>query len=315
MAAEALVCLRTGQLRIRGQEPPDQADNGVKHVWVPIAEGEPYFEQKTMSRASAHERTDDGRFDRSHLAPEKAWRIGRDYLAHCIRYGFPMKVVKEHFGAGVRIMEMGCGKLIPLFRTLTCDHSAVKFYKPSKYCAVDLNSIQYHPRVDGIETAILSKCNAVDEPQKVPDWVFDMVVSFEVLEHMDKADGERFLDGMVRYARRKPEAGEGDGMILLSTPVNGGFIAKNHIYEWQRSELRRAFEKRGCEVLAEYGTFSNLRELDEAMDDTEREVWNRMSEYHSPHVLSCIFSAMHPEAARNIAWKVRVPLEAKEIAR
>jgi len=226
-----------------------------------------------------------------------------------------MKVVKEHFGAGVRIMEMGCGKEIPLFRTLTCDHSAVKHYKPSQYCAVDLNQIKYRPRVSGIETKILSKTNAVDEPEKVPDWTFDVVISFEVLEHMDKPDGERFLDGMVRYARRKPEREDGaDGMILLSTPVNGGFIAKNHIYEWQRSELRRAFEKRGCEVMEEYGTFSNLRNLFRAMDDKEIEIWNRLANYHSPHTLSCVFSAMHPEAARNIAWKVRVPADAKEIA-
>ena len=205
-------------------------------------------------------------------------------------------------------MEMGCGKMIPLFRTLTCDHSAVKYYKPSLYVAADLNTIKYRPKITGCKTVILPKTNIVDDTDKVPDEVFDMVVSFEVLEHMDKPDGERFLDAMVNFARRKCDREDKPGMIVLSTPVNGGKIAKNHIYEWHRAELRRAFESRGCNVLGEYGTFSNLRDLERAMDDTEIEVWNRMVDYHSPHVLSCIFSAMHPEAARNIAWKVEVPV-------
>lgn len=300
---EGLVCLRTGQLAIKGNEPP--TTNGVEHMWVPVQEGEPYFQQYVGSAAIPRERTDDG-FDKSHLSPEKAWRIGRDYLAHCIRYGFPMKVIKEHHGAGARILEMGCGKEIPLFRTLTCDHSAVKYYKPSVYVAADLNEIQYRPRINGCETTILPKTNIIHDVDKVPDVAFDFVVSFEVLEHMGKKDGLKFLEAMVNFARRKPDREGKPAIILLSTPVNGGKIAKNHIYEWQRSELRRAFEKLGGNVLEEYGTFSNLRDLERAMDDTEREVWNRMAAYHSPHVLSCIFSAMHPEAARNIAWKVEV---------
>jgi hypothetical protein len=275
-------------------------------MWVPIIEGEPMFVQNVGSTSNPHDRTDDGRFDRSHLSPERAYRIGRDYLAHCIRYGFPMKVIKEHFGAGVRILEMGCGKEIPLFRTLTCDHSATKYYKPSQYCGVDLNPIKYHPRVTGIESKVLSRVNCVTEPEKVPDWTFDLVLSFEVVEHMDKPDGDRFLDAMVTFAKRKVDREGKPGMILLSTPVNNGTIAKNHIYEWRRSELERAWTRRGCRVLEQYGTFSNLRDLFAAMDDTEIEVWNRMAAYHSPNTLSCVFSAMHPEAARNVAWKIEV---------
>lgn len=304
--AEGLICLRTGKVALRGSE---SLVDVVDPQWVPLIEGEPYFTQNVRSRAVAHERTDDGRFDRSHLSPENAWRIGRDYLAHCIRYGFPMKIVKEHFGPGVRILEMGCGKEIPLFRTLTCDHSATTYYKPSLYVAADLNKIKYRPKVNGIETIILPETNIVEQPEKVPDdKIFDLVVSFEVLEHMDKRpDGDRFLDSMVSFARRKVDAEGKPGMILLSTPVNGGHIAKNHIYEWQMSELERAWIKRGCKVLAKYGTFANLYDLVPVLTDAERECWNQLAEYHAPHTLSCLFSANHPEVARNIAWKVEVP--------
>ena len=302
-----LVCVRTGTLHLRGTDPPKVTD-GIHHMWLPVEEGEPYFLQNVGSTAEARGRSDDGRFDQTHLSPDKAWRIGRDYLAHCIRYGFPMKVIKEHFGPGARIMEMGCGKEIPLFRTLTCDHSAVKYYKPKVYVAADLNEIMYRPHITGCDTTILARTNIVDDKDKVPDVVFDLIVSFEVLEHMDKPDGLKFLDAMFEFARRKVDREGEPGMILLSTPVNGGKIAKNHIYEWQQSELRRAFEQRGGKILEEYGTFSNLRDLARAMDDAETEIWNRLAKYHSPHTLSCIFSALHPDYARNIAWKVEVPV-------
>jgi hypothetical protein len=297
-----LICLKTGRLSTDTDANVDSED----HMWVPISEGEPYFAQIVGSDSEPADRTDDGRFDRSHLSPENAWRIGRDYLAHCIRYGFPMKVIKEHFGAGVRILEMGCGKELPLFRTLTCDHSATKYYKPSVYVGADLNEIKYHPKVSGIDTTILQRTNIVDNRERVPNVPFDVVTSFEVIEHMDKADGQRFLDGMFDFARRKPTQENKASIILLSTPVNNGRIAKNHIYEWHRGELRRALEDRGGVVVGEYGTFSNIIALERVLTPIEREVWNSLCSYHSPHVLSSIFSANHPEVARNIAWKVEV---------
>lgn len=296
-----MICLRTGKL----SDDPDRPSDGM---WIPIEDAEPHYEQRVMSRASAHDRTDDGRFDRSHLSPEKAYRIGRDYLAHCIRYGWPMKVIKDRFGPGARIIEFGCGKELPMFRTLTCDHSAITHYKPSRYVGVDLNPVKYNPKVNGIESTILGRTNCVTEFDQIPDEVFDMVTSFEVIEHMGKFDGEEFLDAMFKVARRVPERENKPGLILLSTPVNGGTIAKNHVYEYGRSEMRRMFERRGGVIVGEFATFSNIRALLGELTDEEVVVWNRLTDYHSPDVLTAVFSALHPEVGRNIAWLVEVPV-------
>ena len=301
---KVLMCLRTGKVFWSDGLPEDIADL----LLMPVVAAEPYYTQITRSAATPRERTEDGRYDRSHLSPEHAWRLGRDYLAHCLRYGWPMEVIRQKFGAGVRILEMGCGKELPLFRALTCDHSAMTHYKPSLYVGADLNDIKYRPVVTGIRSVILPNTNVIDDPSSVPDDPFDVVITFEVLEHMDKPDGLRFLDAVVEYASRRPKREGKPGTILLSTPVNNGMIAKNHVYEWTRSELRRAWWRRGCMVVAEYGTFTNIIDLMEVLTAEERVVWNRMVSYHSPHTLSCFFATCHPEVARNIAWHVEVPV-------
>ena len=296
--SDILMCIKTGKVFLPGEVPKDTT--GL--MLTTVEEAEPHYEQRTRSRSPREGR----RFDNTHLSPEKANRLGRDYIAHAFRYGWPMNVVREYIGAGATILEMGCGSEIPFFRALTCDHSAVKYYKPKCFVAADLNRIKYHPQVTGCRSIILGECNIVDNPEKIPSDVdpFDLIVSFEVIEHMGKNDGETFLDSMFRFARRGRT--EGRCLLAVSTPVNDGFIARNHVYEWRRSELRRAFEKRGGKVIGEYGMFSNLRPLMRALSPEERAVWNSMADFHNPHTLSCVFSVPHPEVARNIAWLVEV---------
>lgn len=295
-----MACIKTGMIFSPGDDVPRDA------MLVPIAEAEPYYEQMTRSAASPLERTADGRFDKSSLTPDRAYRLGRDYFAHCLRYGWPMTLVRQHIGPGGRILDVGCGAEIPLFRALTCDHSSITYYKPSLYVAVDLNPIKYRPQITGCESHIIENYVPGTLHPMLDGPTFDLVVCFEALEHMDKPDGELFLDGLVEKAGRRRNEGK-PGIIALSTPVNGGAIAKNHIYEWKRSELRRAFWRRGCTVKAEYGTFANLSELTRVLTAEERRVWNSLVAYHSPHTLTGIFATRHPEAARNIAWHVEVP--------
>lgn len=293
-----VLSVETGKIYRKGDVIPDG------ETLLPIVDAEPHYEQYVRSRAGAREDRD---FDTTHLSPENSWGIGRDYIAHALRYGWPMNVIREHLQAGARILEMGCGAEIPMFRTLCGDASAVKYYKPSVYCGADLNKVRYKPNTKGCETIILEETNIVTNPEAVPEhaFPFDLIVSFEVIEHMDKVPhGDIFLDQMFRFARQGPAGTR--CLLLVSTPVNDGQIARNHIYEWRRNELHMGFARRGGKVLRQFGMYSNLRPLLKALTPAEIEVWNSMADFHSPHMLSCFFSVNHPEVARNIAWLVEV---------
>ena len=293
----------SGQLfSLETEIPEDERE----HV-LAVVDAEPYFEQVTRSSAEAIGRVEGGRFDTTHLSPEQTYRIGRDYIAHALRYGWPMRVVRENVGPGARILEMGAGTELPALRTMLMDHSAVSDYKPAVYVAADLNPFRYRPHVGGVDIRLLDRTNLVTHPERVPaDINFDLVFSFEVIEHMDKPDGEKFLDSLFEFAKRKPEREGGKSIILLSTPVNNGLIAKNHIYEWHRHELARAIMKRGGVILAQHGMYANVRDLLSKLSTEEIKIWNKLAKFHSPHMLSCLFASTHPDCARNIAWHIEV---------
>ena len=279
---------------------------------LPALEAEPYYEQYRSTTALPQERTADGKFDKSSLDPERRYRLNRDYVAHALRYGWPMRVLRANYGAGATIAELGCGADLPMFRTMVMDLSATSYYKPKRYVGVDLNKIRYKPQVSGINSVYLENTNLLRSPEVLPDWDYDLIISFEVLEHMGKEDGLQFLEIAVNLAktsvRRKLEAGQKKPtcMILLSTPVGNGLTPKNHIYEWKRSELQRAWNHLGVRIAAQFGMFSNLTELQSELTEAEWQVFRRLTRFHSPETLVSMFSCLHPSVARNIAWEIVV---------
>ncbi|MBJ20275.1 MAG: hypothetical protein CL933_12770 [Deltaproteobacteria bacterium] len=69
------------------------------------------------------------------------------------------------------------------------------------------------------------------------DEAFDLVVSFQVIEHL--ADPTNFLDALARPLRT-------DGVALLSTPNRTNSDGENpfHLHEYEREELRTLLETR-----------------------------------------------------------------------
>ncbi|HVR05893.1 MAG TPA: methyltransferase domain-containing protein [Solirubrobacteraceae bacterium] len=70
-----------------------------------------------------------------------------------------------------------------------------------------------------------------------PAGSFDLVVCFEVIEHVDEQD--RVLDELARVLRP-------DGLLLISSPNRGHYVPGNphHRHEYVPAELRAALERR-----------------------------------------------------------------------
>ena len=84
---------------------------------------------------------------------------------------------------------------------------------------------------------------------------FDLVVSFETIEHMNKTDGDAFLQ-RIRAALRK------HGTFIISTPINrsGKKINVNeyHLREYDEAEFMKKLVKNGFTIIDMYGQGSSF---------------------------------------------------------
>ena len=89
-------------------------------------------------------------YDKTHLDIYDAYQQGlihRDYIAHCHRWSFIVNYLEKRDRRykgderykHTRILDVGCGKQVPLFRTLCANRlSGVE-----SYTGVDVNNLQY----------------------------------------------------------------------------------------------------------------------------------------------------------------------------
>lgn len=230
------------------------------------------------------------RFDKTQCrAPQYERIVHRDYLAHCMRWSWAARLIKMN----QRVLDVGCGQDAPLAKVL----SGTNFvHGKSQYVGVDLNkSVRGHgktwceviPEFDFTE-----RCGELG--------TFDVVVNFEVIEHMEPVDGARLLIAMKSCLAAS-------GQIFLSTPVLDPVIgqAANHIHEYGIAELKSLIEECGLEVVKRYGTFASYNPLKKSLTPEHRKVYEELREFHGDDLMSCFLSPLYPDAARNNFWVLR----------
>jgi len=92
-----------------------------------------------------------------------------------------MSIWKRFKGKGIKILDAGCGK-----------HSFMsEVIKSQKFDVVGLDI--FEPNVREVKSHEIYRDVLVGDVRKLPfkDKEFDLSVSVEVLEHLDKEDGER----------------------------------------------------------------------------------------------------------------------------
>lgn len=214
-------------------------------------------------------------------------RVHRDYAAHFFRWGFAHRYIRM----GMKVMDVGCGVDQPLPRILTDKMSHV----PKLYVGVD-----FDPRIkQRWQFAWLKVQGGFDFTRKwktlAKDGPFDVIMNFEVIEHMHKASGRKLLAGMHGLLK------EG-GKVLLSTPCyDGRRMAQNHIHEYTIPELQKEIVKAGFEIVARYGTFMDVKELKKA-NAIHQAVAKELRGYYGDEVLSCFLAPLYPDQCRNNLW-------------
>jgi len=230
------------------------------------------------------------RFDKTALTHKSHGEfVHRDYLAHCLRWGWAAKMIK----LGQSVLDVGCGVEAPLAVVL----SNTNFVHGGQYVGVDMNRKIRQGGGRGW-------CRVIPEFDFTARYkelgLFDIVTNFEVIEHMPKTDGPVLLRAMRECL--KP-----GGRLLLSTPVFNGKAARNHTgpegpREYTVRELQEAIESSGLRVVERRGTFASYHPIKKVLTPAHLEVYEELREFFGDDLMACFLAPLYPDASRNCFW-------------
>lgn len=242
--------------------------------------------------------------DKTYLSIDNAEERGflhRDYIAHCFRWSHVIKFLQQqHRFQSARILDLGCGKEVPLLKTMYTSKMA-----PLSYTGLDYNQI---PMTDCIEKA-MNKCSEAElishydisedlENKINPEAT--VVTSFEVFEHMTPG---KLLKLLYRMSSSLNEAAD----IFISTPNFNGSAAANHHNEMTQDFLSELFEAFGFKIIEKYGTFASQKDyMNELRKDGYEDLFNRLSQYYDSNCLAVMFAPLYPDYSRNVMWHLKI---------
>ena len=249
-------------------------------------------------------------FDRTDLDIPKALERGmihRDYVAHCFRWSY----VKKFLSAGdktwgypvdntghyyrknnAHILDVGCGEDLMLYKTLNSTRMI-----PQSYTGVDINKLITPKGFEGsrLKPTLLGETDfcSIEHLDTQPN----IVVSFEVLEHVPNEYAREMIKHMYKLS-------SDNAYMIISTPVLSEKygMAKNHINEMTRAELKTFIENAGWNIEENFGTFAGQYDMFKFMTKEDQELYNRISKYYDSAVMSTIFAPLYPEHSRNNIW-------------
>jgi len=230
--------------------------------------------------------------------------LGRDYSAHFFRWSFARRFI----GLKDNVIEVGCGEDRPLSKILTGGAAP----HVNTYVGVDINKLKTS---NSQRLTFIGEFNFVErwkEALKLRPEGYDVVVNYEVIEHMAVEHGAAMLKAFFQVL--KP-----GGKLLLSTPCyDGKRHAANHIHEFTVPELQGYIEKAGFVIEQRYGTFMDIKhigkpasQLDPELTKAILKVHKELESYYDNDALSCLFAPIYPNQARNNLWVCTKPADGK----
>lgn len=248
------------------------------------------------------------------LAEERGL-IHRDYIAHCFRWSHVVKFLnQQHRYKDARVLDVGCGKEMPLAKTLY-----VNKMTPFHYVGVDVNEFDVPAMLEGkkIPIKIWTKTDfcALDEedvglPSSNGYALPNILTSFEVLEHVTPEHCRRMLQHFQKLTSP-------DCHFFISTPCWNGSAAENHINEMTFAALGALIEDLGFNIEGVYGTFASISDYESELSAVStydrvtgsalppvdlRNIFSALRNYYDTNALSTIFAPLFPDKSRNALW-------------
>lgn len=249
------------------------------------------------------------KIDTTYLSCENAEHRGfihRDYIAHCLRWSHVVKqLTKGKLYERATIVDVGCGREVPLAKTLYSSRLIV-----SRYCAIDYGPIPEDSRaifgtgkfpIEFYEKTDFVKWADNEEPSHFAD----VVTCFEVLEHVEPKHMLEMLQGIKLVM--KPNA-----TAYISTPCwDVVSCAANHVNEMRYEALGAVLEAAGFVIKNVYGTFASIKDYEPYMDAGHREAFNDLRDYYDVNFLACVFAPFYPQYSRNCLWELGLQSESE----
>ena len=221
----------------------------------------------------------------------------RDQFAHYLRWTHVLKRVR----LGDKVLDFGCGTSMNLAEVFYRNR-----FKCERYLGLDIRKPNKKGdkllEKDWINFATHDLVNDEIAQLYPEDW--NLITSFEVIEHIGKQNADSFLQN-IRSCCNK------DTLVLISTPVYDEKVgaAANHIIngeicEFAYDELKDLLEKYFT-IEEVYGTFASQRDYKPEMNEAQTEVYNALSKYYDANLISNLMAPMFPEKSRNAIWVLK----------
>lgn len=229
---------------------------------------------------------------------EKNGTIHRDYISHCFRWNYVVK----NASIWEIVCDFWCGTW-SMGETLYRNK-----YKQNKYIWFDIkkSSIeQAKKQFEKVEWMEFIEQDLINPTYDLQSIEADKVISFEVIEHVNKKNWDKFLENFRKCG--KPWA-----IYYLSTPNydENVWAADNHIYDWQvqeykHEELQELIE-RYFTIEKKYGTFASQKDYKDTLTPELDLVYKQLKEYYDSNLVSVIMAPLiDAKLARNCLWVLR----------
>lgn len=247
-------------------------------------------------------------YDTTHLPLDSAAKrryLHRDYIAHVFRWAYATRICSLRSVQTERILDVGCGREMPFAKSIY----TARLGSRHRYLGVDFGSKKKDLEdfsfnsMKSMHTMFETDFMDVtdDDVESALGGMPDLVVCFEVMEHMPPQQAVKLLE-RIRALMHE------DSTFILSTPNYDADVgaADNHVCEWTYEAKEDILSAVGFDVQKRYGVFASQKDYKHLLSGRQLEAFKEMRDFLPACAISTVFAPMFPAEARNALHVLKV---------